>query len=149
MKCTKRDMNLLTCLRENARYTLTEISKKTKIPISTLYDRLKAQQGNTITKHVTLIDFDALGYSARIHMLVRVPPTKREELRGFLQIHEHVNALFEVASEYDFALEGIFSQVKDVQSFIRQLEKQFPELQYHNQFITKDLKRETFLAGAS
>ncbi len=141
-------MALFHCLRSNARLTLTQISKKTKIPISTLFDRLRSQeQQATILKHTTLVDFDALGYATRVQLALRSHPTTREALQQHLTCHEHINNVYEVAQGFDFLAEGIFMFPKDVKEFISHLQKRFPTVEYQTHFITKDLKREEFLAS--
>lgn len=146
VKITKRDMALIQQLRGNSRLTLTQISKKTKIPISTLFDRLKAQQDHSIMKHTTLLNFDALGYGTRVQLSLVVDPREREALQQHLLCHQQVNSVFEVAQQFDFIVEGIFKQVREVKEFLSSLQGRFPSLQYTSQFITRDLKRETFLA---
>lgn len=58
-------LQFLAYLRENSREKLTTISKRTKIPISTLFDMLKELQGNLITKNTVLLDFSKLGSRGR------------------------------------------------------------------------------------
>ena len=41
----KKDQILLSYLRKDARMPLTKMSKKTNIPVSTLFDRLKVNEG--------------------------------------------------------------------------------------------------------
>ena len=47
----KKDLKFITLLRQNSRETLTNISKKTKIPISTLYDKMQHYNNNFIKKY--------------------------------------------------------------------------------------------------
>jgi DNA-binding Lrp family transcriptional regulator len=124
------------------------MSKKTKIPISTLFDRLRSQeQQETILKHTTLIDFDALGYTTRVQLALRSHPTTRNQLQQHLTCHEHINNVYEVAQGYDFLAEGIFMYPKEVKAFISNLQQKFPTVEYTTHYITKDLKREGFLAA--
>lgn len=147
IKITKRDRVLIQCLRENSRFSLTQISKKTRIPISTLYDRLKAQQDHTIQKHTTIVNFDALGYTTRVHMAVVVSPQQRAELQKHLEHHTNINNVFEIASSYDFMLEAVFKSMFEVKEFIGLLQQRFPSLQYNSFFVTRDVKREGFFAS--
>ena len=64
-KMNKKDLLIVSHLRRDGRTSLTELSKKTRIPISTIFDRLKQNKNNFIKKHTALIDFAKLGYNTR------------------------------------------------------------------------------------
>lgn len=144
MKLTNKDIRLLQCLRTNSRLTLTQISKKTKIPISTLFDRLKIQEKNMNLKHTTLIDFSKLGYHTKVHLLLKTQLDQRDRLKKYLQFHEHVNAVYRVANKYDFFVQGLFKHINEANTFIEELETRFPPLECDSHFVVEDLKREGF-----
>ena len=50
-KFATKDLLLLNSLRENSRKSLTSLSKQTKIPVSTLFDRLKLLEKEDIIRH--------------------------------------------------------------------------------------------------
>lgn len=149
MKVSKRDMALIRCLRNNSRATLTQVSKRTQIPISTLYDRLKAHEGNLLSKHTTLLDFSQLGYHARVQIFLKVPASIRQELQSYLSFHEHINNVFKITNGFDFLVEGIFEQVRDVQEFLSELESRFDIKDHSSHYIVDEVKREGFLSLAS
>lgn len=144
----KKDYILLSALRKNARQTLTQISKKTRIPISTLHERLKSQQKTFIHRFATLVDFAQLGLHTRIHLQLKTTPQEKEQLRSFLEMHSQVNNLFKIAHEFDFFVEAVFEHVSDVETFIETLHQQFTIEKYTTQYITKDIKREGFLSAS-
>lgn len=145
MKLSPKDILLLRCLRSNARATLTEISKETKIPISTLFDKLKVQQGNIIAKHTSIINFEKLGYHAHVQIFLKAPVELREHLAKYLQYNEQINSVFKINNGFDFFAEGVFSQVQEAEAFISNLESRFSPLEYKTHYIIEDLKREEFL----
>ena len=145
MELTKKDI-LLVYLRQNARQKLTTISKKTNIPISTLYDKLKAFQRGLITKHTSLIDFSALGYQCRALSLLKVDMACRDELKRKLLTCPNVNSLFKVNNGYDFMVESVFHTVKDLEDYLEQLGKRFAILDQNHHYVIEDVKREGFLA---
>ena len=146
MKLTERDRKLLRYLRTNSRASLTEISKHTKIPISTLFDRLKAQQGPLIKKHTTLVDFTELGYHTRVQFLLKVPRDQKDMVRKHLEFHDHVNSLYKLAHDYDFCVEGVFEHVGDVEAFITHITTNFTVEDYKTYYLVEDIKREGFFS---
>ena len=145
---SKKDYILLTALRANARQTLTQISKRTRIPISTLHERLKMQEKTMIHRFATLVDFTKLGFHTKVHLQLKSNPQEKERLRSYLELHKHVNCLYKIAHGFDFFVEAVFERVAEVELFIETLEKEFSLQDYSTQYITKDIKREGFLAAS-
>lgn len=142
----KSDLLFLTFLRQDSRQTLTRISKKTRIPISTLYDKLRQHEKNLILKHTTLIDFSQLGYNSRAKIMLSVVKEDRDKLRSFLKEHSCINSLFKINNGYDFLAEGIFENVKELEDFLEMLEEKFKLQDRKVFYIIEDVKRESFMA---
>lgn len=142
---TKKDILIITELRNNARSTLTGISKKTSIPISTIFDKIRGYQGSIIKKHTTIIDFSKLGFNARANIMMRVDRDAREEARKFLLNHQNINSVYKISNGYDFLVEGIFKNVKDVEDFMDYLGGKFKLEQTQVYYVIEDIKREAFM----
>jgi DNA-binding Lrp family transcriptional regulator len=140
------DLLLLSLLRQDARQTLTAISRKTRIPISTLYDKLRNQEKNLILKHTTLVDFGKLGYNCRAKIMLSGQKDERERLRGYLQEHRSINSLFKINNGFDYLAECIFQNVKELEEFMEQMESAFTILDKKVFYVIDDLRRECFLS---
>ena len=137
------DFLILRHLRQNARENLTHISRKIKIPVSTLFDRLKQLEQSAIRKYAILLDFRKMGFAVRPTLLIRCDPTDREELKKYLLFNEHVNTLIRVNNGYDYLAECVFKDMDTHQEFIDHLAPFRAQIKEH--FVLEDLKRETFL----
>lgn len=146
-KMNKKDLKILTHLRIDARMPLTKMSKKTSIPVSTIFDRLKINQNNLIIKHTSLIDFSKLGYHTRANITLRVDKEDKENVKEFLLKNHLVNSVYKINNGFDFMIEGIFKQIKDMEEFLEQLENRFKILDKKSFFIIEDLKRESFMSN--
>lgn len=141
----KRDLQILSYLRRNARESLTDLSKMSRIPVSTIYDRLKTKMDNCVVKHTSIIDFGKLGYTTRAHILLKVHKDKRDELREHLNNHHMINTVSKINNGYDFIAEGVFRHMKELEDFLESIEARF-ELVSHNVFyIIEDIKKESFM----
>lgn len=140
------DLLFISYLRKNARETLTRISRKTQIPISTLYDKLRSNHNNIITKHTTLIDFARLGFNCRASVALKVEREQRDEIRGFLMKSPSVNNLFKINNGFDFMLDAVFHNVKEMEDFMDVLQSKFKILDQKTHFIIEEIERENFLA---
>ena len=141
----KKELMLLACLRNNARETLTSISKKTNIPVSTIFDKLKEYEKTFIKKHTSILDFKKLGYDIRINILLKVDRSKRHALEQFLMSEASVNNIFRINNIYDYLVDAIFKNIKEFQEFTDKLES-FEILEITEHFVVDELKRENFLS---
>ncbi len=141
----EKELLLLSHFRNNARLSLTKISRMTKIPVSTIFDKLKEYENNVIKKHTALVDFRKLGYEIKAHLLMKVPKDKRDSFQDFLRKHENVNNVFRINNGYDFLVEGLFRNLKELDRFIEQAEAHgLEDKQEH--FVLEEIAREEFLA---
>lgn len=136
------DVQIMSALRKDARQTLTNISKLTKIPVSTVYDRINAHEGGVIKKHTSILDFPHLGYNIRTNIQVSVKD--KERFLNFISNHRNVNSLFRTEGEYDFMIDCIFKQMTEMQSLMEGLEEAGVEKKQAH-FITEELIRENFM----
>jgi len=142
-----KDILLLSNLRANARETLTKISKNTKIPVSTIFDRLRMHEKGLIHKHTTLVDFSRIGFSTRATITLRTQKKYREELKQFLMKHQNINSIYKINNGFDFLIEAIFRNIKDMEDFMEELDEHFKIKAKQIYYIVEDLKREDFLAN--
>lgn len=139
-------LQVLGAFRQNARMSLTDMSKKTKIPVSTLFNRLRElEEQGIISKHTTLVDFTGLGFGIRSQILVKANSDYKEELQKFLKRHEKVNSSYRINNGYDFFVEAIFKSLEEFDHFISELTA-LHVVDYKEFFILEELKREAFLS---
>jgi len=143
----KSDWDFIKNLRQNSRQTLTQISRKTKIPISTLYDKLKVHEKELIFRHASLIDFSKLGFNTKTQIYIKAPIEERNKIKCFLLNHESVNSLSILNNEYDYFVEGIFKHNIDARIFVEDLEERFNIKRKQIIFVAKDIRKEGFLAS--
>ena len=124
---------------------LTKIARKTGIPVSTIFDKIKSYKGNVVTKHTTLINFDLLGYNTRAKIILKVNKEDKEALKTYLLKNHHLNSFYKINNGYDFMIEGIFKNIKDMEEFLEILEEKFTIEKKEYFYIIDDLKREAFM----
>lgn len=145
----EKDMKILSFLRNDARISLTTMSRRTNIPVSTIFDKLKNYESKIITRHTTLIDFAKLGYPTRANISIKVDKDDREGLKSFLTLHQFVNSVYKINNGFDFMFEGIFKDLRDMEDFLELIESKYKIIDHKSHFIVEDLKREAFLSEPS
>ncbi len=123
------------------------MSKKTSIPVSTIFDRLKINEESIITKHTCLLDFNRLGYHTRANITFKVERDDKETLREYLINNPSVNSVYRINNGFDYMVEGIFRQIRDLEEFVDKVEQKFKIQEKKSYFIIEDLKRESFMSN--
>ena|SRR3989344_2573758 len=144
---TKKEMLILSSLRKNAREQLTKMSKKTAIPVSTIFEKMRIYEGDIISRYTSLIDFNKLGFSTRVAIMLKVDSKQKEIIREHLILSKSLNSVYKVNNGYDFFVEGIFHDIKEVDEFIENLEKHFGITDKYVYHIVEDIKREDFMSS--
>jgi DNA-binding Lrp family transcriptional regulator len=143
----KNDLKIIAYLRQNARMPLTKMSKQVQIPVSTIFDRLKANEKSIIKRHTSLLNFSMLGFNTRANIAIKVEREDKEALKKHLIMHENINSISRINNGYDFMIEGIFKEIKEMEDFIDMLEQKFRIQDKKSFFIIEDLKKEAFMCN--
>jgi DNA-binding Lrp family transcriptional regulator len=144
---SKKELLILCHLRVNARETLTEISKKTSVPISTIFDKLKLYEGNLIKHHTTLINFAQLGFNTRANIMIKVDRDVRDVVKDYLSRHQNINSVFKINNGFDYMFEAIFVNIKDMEDFMENLDKKYKIENKQVYYIVEDIKKESFMTN--
>ncbi len=142
----QKDMLIMSYMRQDSRAPLTSVSRKTGIPVSTIFDRLKLGAAGLIQRNTALIDFAMLGFSTRAQVLIKVGKHDKEKVQTYLSKSFQVNNLYKVNNGYDFLVECICKDMKDMEAFLDQLEQKFVIKTKEVHYVVEDLCREAFLA---
>lgn len=143
---SKKDLVVISYLRNNCRETLTAISKKSRIPVSTIYEKIKRSEGGVITKHTCLVDFTKLGFNTRAKVVIQAGASGKPELLSFLIKHQNVNSVYKINNGYDFMIDSVFRNMRELEEFLETIQERFKTKKQETYFIIDDLKREAFLS---
>ncbi|MFH1210776.1 MAG: Lrp/AsnC family transcriptional regulator [archaeon] len=141
------DLLIISNLRSNGRESLTSMSKKTRIPVSTIFDKLRENISGVIKRPTILIDFHKLGFPTVSTILIKVNKEHREQLKEYLVKSFNVNSIYKVNNGYDFIIEVVFKNMQEQESFIEKIEETFNILELKTFFIIEELKKEEFFSN--
>lgn len=143
----KKELLIVSCLRKNARETLTTISRQTGIPVSTIFDNIRRNFDNIVIKHTALIDFSKLGFSTRATITLKAKKEEKEAIKEYMLKSRFVNSLYKINNGYDFLIEGIFHDLNELEMFLEDVESKFKIEEKSVYYIIQELKREEFMAN--
>lgn len=144
---SEKELEVVRHLRRNARIKLTELSRVTNLPVSTLFDMVRRPGFGGINRMCALLDFQKLGFGACAIMLLKVVPECREKLKAHLLVSEHVNYLIRVNNGFDFVVECVFRNMRELEEFCEKLEKLYRVKGRDVHFVIEELRREGFLVN--
>jgi len=140
----EKDITILTRLRVNSRENLTRMSRATKIPVSTLHEKLRRFQGKLIRRNTIILNFKGLGYELRTLLLIKTSSSSRSKFEFFLKNSFQINNLFRINNGYDFLADVLFKDMNDFKEFIDELSG-IGVMTLKEYFILEELKNENFL----
>ena len=144
-RLNKKHVYLLMQLRRDGRQPLTEISRRINMPVSTIFDRLKQNRHELITRFTCLLDFSRIGFNCRAQMVLRVRKDQRQEMQTHLLKHSNVNSVYKINNGYDFLVETVFKDLKEADEFVERLDERFKVVEKRVYYIIEDLAREAFM----
>ncbi len=143
-----KDVLIIAQLRRNARLQLTDISSRTGIPISTVYDRIRGYAGRSVKKYAAILDFPELGFPITAHATFAVEKTQKAEFGGHLTRHPNVNSVYRINNGHDFMAEVIYPDISGLESFMDRLQERFKIRDKKVYYVVDELKKEEFLNDA-
>ncbi|MFH1316702.1 MAG: hypothetical protein ABII01_04235 [Candidatus Woesearchaeota archaeon] len=142
---SKKDAQIISHLRNNARKKITSISLQTNIPVTTIYDKVRNHEKKFIKKNTCLLDFQQFGMMAMAYISVKVNKEGRKDLQDFLHKKSNVNSLFITNFGSEFLFQCVFKNNSDVHNFADEIETRFPIIDIKVFNIIEELKCEDFL----
>ena len=142
MELDRKDLLILDVLKENSRFSIKEISKKTKIRPSTVHQRMqKLVENKAIEKFTVKLNDNIIKENFIVFMLVKGGTTEYIDKKF---IHDkHVKEVFGVTGEYDLLIKLKFKDVEEFNKFVIGFRKQKKEIQSTLTMVaTANLKEE-------
>lgn len=104
-KLDKTDKKILNVLSENARTSISTISKKTGIPNSTISNRIhKLEENNTIQQYTTVLNPEKIGINVTALIIIQTETEKHENVEKELPKLEQVSQVYSISGEYDILI---------------------------------------------
>ncbi|MDP6293208.1 MAG: Lrp/AsnC family transcriptional regulator [Candidatus Woesearchaeota archaeon] len=136
-----QDRKTISWLRKDGRMSLTELSRRTRIPVSTLFDRMKHHYPDVV-RHSCLINFSKLGFDSRAYVLFKLQD--KDSFMQYLQKHHNVNTLFRVNNGWNVMVEFIFPTMHALEAFLERLDKRFSIEDKKVHYVLEEVMRERF-----
>ncbi len=137
-------IKLIRRLREDPEATIMDVSRKIKVPKSTVCSWLKRLKESNVVQNRLLVNFNELGYHEKVIATVKADAPKRDEIERYLLSHANMNTVCRLHGGCDILFEGIFRNQLDLKGFMEefQLKFQLADISYYP--VIDELKKEGF-----
>lgn len=114
----REEIEILRCLREDARMSVSDVAKKTGMPISTARHRLNRMFKEGIVEVGALIDPLKIGYQIWAIFEMQVELKRVDEVSAQLAAEDELYFIGITTGRYDIWAAGIFKSNDDLLGFI-------------------------------
>ncbi len=136
-----KDQSILDLLRENSRYSIREIAKKTKIRPSTVHQRMaKLLDSGIIENYTVKLNNLKVGEAFIVFMFVKTPPAS--QLSPHIIQNPHVKEIFGITGEYDILLKMKFKDVSEFNDYLIRFRREEKIETTHTYVATATIKEE-------
>lgn len=143
-----KDLVIVSHLRQDARITLTRMSRETRIPVSTIFDKIRVyKETGLIRKNTAIVSFERFGYNTKALIFFSAQREDKSKLAQILQNNPNVNSLLKINSGWDLMAEVIFPNYKEIEDFLETIEEQVTLKDKKVFYIIDELKKEEFFSN--
>lgn len=137
----KKDYAILNLLKENSRYSVRDIAKKTGIRPSTVHHRILRLKNKGVIERFTIkLDNNKVGEGFIVFMFVKTKPSV--EIDNKVLRDKHVKEMFGITGEYDLLIKMKFRDVVEFNEFIINFRKEQRVETTHTMVVTATIKEE-------
>ncbi len=98
------DSRIIHSLVENARITLSQMSKEIDVPDATISNRLKKLDKNVIKQYTLILDLDKFGLKVTAIIIIQTESDKHRSVESKLAKLEEVSEVYSISGEYDILI---------------------------------------------
>ncbi len=147
----KTDLEILACLKENARMKASDISKKINLSVSAVIERIKKLEANgTIERYTITLNQKMLGNELTALMEVSLEhPKYYDDFANMVRETESIQSCYYLTGEYDFILK-IYTDSSDSLDKLYRKIKSVPGVQLtRTHFVLKSVKSDPIDVNAA
>lgn len=113
------DKKILNVLSLNSRTSISDISKKTGIPNSTISNRLhKLEENNVIEQYATIFNPEKIGINVIAVIIIQTETEKHENVEIELPKLKQVSQVYSISGEYDILIKIGASDLEELNDII-------------------------------
>ncbi|BBF41819.1 transcriptional regulator, AsnC family [Lachnospiraceae bacterium KM106-2] len=139
------DFAILNILKDNSRATASEISKKVKLSIPAVSERIhKLEDSHIIEKYTVKVNRNLMNYNLMAIVLISLEDTsKLENFQEAILQYSEVLESYHIAGQYDYLLKLLVKDTTELDTFLTYHLKSIPGVKKTNTLIILSTLKET------
>jgi len=129
VKLDSKDKKIIEQLQNNAKQSISDISRKTKLPRDVVKYRIKKLEENKVIRfYHAFLNPSRLGYPLYAYVtfsLFNIESKDEEEFINFLKEHPKIIYVAKFSGKWDFAIGVCAKEYKDLDNVIRDIRNKF------------------------
>ena len=136
------DYKILKCLKSNARYKASDISKEIHLSISAVIERIrKMEKNNVITNYTIIVDQKKLDNDVSALMEISLEhPKYYDSFTKAIELNPNIVSCYYLTGDYDFMLKIICQSSDHLEKIHRQIKSLEGVSSTKTHFILKNIK---------
>ena len=117
------DAKILNVLQENARVSISELSKRVHLSLSAVSERLKKlESSGIIDQYTTILNSASLDRQISSIMLVSLEdPSKIDEFLKFIEENDEILEAYHITGDADYSLKIVTSSMQGLENIINKI----------------------------
>ncbi|MFA9381707.1 MAG: Lrp/AsnC family transcriptional regulator [Acetanaerobacterium sp.] len=138
------DLSILNLLKENAKTTVSQISKKVNLSIPAVAERIrKLNEANVVERYTIQINRKMMGYSLMAFVFVNIDTSAHiEQFRDAVIQFPQVIECHHMAGEYDYLLKVLMTDTCELEDFLSSRLKALKGVEKSNTLIVLSTLKE-------
>ncbi|MEO0334627.1 MAG: Lrp/AsnC family transcriptional regulator [Bacteroidota bacterium] len=122
MDIDQLNQGILRKLQENARVSVSEISKEVGLTAPAIAERIRRmEEAGIIQAYRVELDYEKLGYALQAFVTIRIYANQSQRLVHFLERQKEVQACYAVTGREGYYIELRASSLQELEHFIMKL----------------------------
>jgi len=141
------DKKILSELVKNSKISAVDLSKKIKLSVFAIADRIKKLSNNNINKFRAIINTERLGYHKYTILLNLFDPKVEKQLLSFCKLHKQIWGIDKSLSNYNYAIEVYAKNNEEFKNIVGEIMGVFSKhiIDYETLIVLKKIKHSYIL----
>lgn len=132
VKLDNKDKKIIEQLQKNARQSISDIARKTKLPRDVVKYRIRKLEENKVIRfYHALLNPSKLGfplYAFVVFSLLNIEPEEESRFIHFLKQHSKIIYVAKYSGKWDFCIGVCAENYKDLDETVRDVRKKFTQV---------------------
>ena len=142
------DLKIINLILDNSKLSYRKLSVRLGVSVATVMNRInRLEKEKIIRKYSAIIDYEKLGFDISVIIGMRAKRGRLTEVEKKIAAHPSVKSIFDVTGVLDIMVFASFKSRKELNDFLKKLEKDESVIRTETKLILTTAKDENIKVG--